>query len=552
MNLINNLKHYKDILWLLYKYGQGDLFHEISSEANLHEVIKEKGDERGKAEDLVKDLEALGPFYIKVGQIISSEVEFLPPEYEKALEKFQDKADPMPYKDVEAIIRHELGKPPSKLFKNFEKEPLAAASLGQVHFAELHNGKKVAVKVQRKEILTTILEQLDALESICNFLEKSTTWGKRFHVIEKFQHLRTTLINEIDYIQEANNLKLLHENLKEFENLIVPMPVDEYTTSRVLTMDYVKGKKITDLTPIEKIDINSEELTQELFRAFLKQILIDGFFQMDPHPGNVYLTSHEGKPHLVLLDLGMVATIPFQLQGQFIQCLFAMSQGQELEVTKTMIAMGKKLPEFDDYLFRSKIADFLGRYRELTISQLPIGKLVLKMAHVAAEAGLWLPIQFSTIGKALLSLNPILKTLDPNFSPNETLRNEATMLLSKRLNKLFSNQSFYQFCLESLDFVQQLPSNLREIFNLATQSNYSLKIKLAESQTITKNFEKIANRITMGLLLASLIIGAALLMRVETPFTILGYPGFGMIMFLLAALGAFFLILTILFYDRKK
>ncbi|HEV8052936.1 MAG TPA: AarF/UbiB family protein [Parachlamydiaceae bacterium] len=551
MTLIKNLKHYKDILWLLYKYGQGNISKELSSDVNLPQVLKERGQVRGKAEDLVKDLEDLGPFYIKMGQIISAEAEFLPPEYEEALKKLEDKAEPMPYEDVEEVILKELNNLPEKIFKYFEKTPLSAASLGQVHFATLTDGKEVAVKIQRKDISNNILEQLDALETICTFLQDKTESGKRYHVIDKFQHLRTIFLNELDYLKEGNNLKILHENLKEYENLIVPLPVDEFSTSKVLTMDFIDGKKLTELTDNEKAKIDGEILSQDLFQAFLKQILVDGFFQMDPHPGNVKLTYLSNKPCLALFDLGMVSNIPFQMQGQIIQCLFAMSQGQELEVTNILISMGKKLPEFDHYLFKTKISDVLGN-RELTISQLPMGKVVLKLAHIAAEAGLWLPIQFSNIGKTLLSLNPVLTALNPSFEPNTALKEQASDLLSKRLTRQVSAQSFYQIVLGSLDFFQQLPGNLKEIFNMLAQNDCKLKIQLLETETISKNFEKIANRITVGLILASLVISAALLMRVETSFKILGYPGFAMIMFLLAASGSFFLLVTILLADRKK
>lgn len=549
MNLIKNLKHYNNIVWLLYKYGQGNFVKEFTSETNLSKILKEKGKEKGKAEDLVKDLENLGPFYIKMGQILSSEIHFLPAEYDTALQKLQDKAAPMPYTEVEEIIFHELGSTPDLLFKKFAKEPVAAASLGQVHFATMHNGKKVAVKVQRKDIQVSIVEQLDALEQICLFLEKKTTVGKRFHIIEKFEHLRIILLNELDYLKEANNLNILHENLEEFENLIIPLPIDDYTTSRILTMDFIQGEKLTELTSVEKNTIDGEKLAQELFQSFLKQILIDGFFQMDPHLGNIYVTFQQEKPLLVLFDLGMVASIPFQLQGQFIQCLFAMSEGQEIKMTKQLIAMGKKLPEFDQYLLQTRISDLLGTYRQLTISQMPIGRLVLRLAEVAAEAGLWLPIQFSTIGKTLLSLHPVLKILHPDFEPNLAFKKATKELIRKRLYRQFSAQSFYQMSLEILDCLQQLPSNLSEIFNLR---NYRLKIQLSESDAIARNFQKIANRIAMGLILSSLVISAAILTTVRTAFTIFGYPGFAILLFLLAATGSFLLILSILFSDRKK
>lgn len=552
MELLNNLKHYKDMLWLLFKHGKIDMVKNFDTQLDLPQIVSERGEKEGQAADLASDLESLGPFYIKLGQILSAEAELLPPEYDKALEKLQDRADPMPYEDVESIIVEELGNKPEVIFKKFDKEPLSAASLGQVHRAQLPNGKNVAVKIQRKNAQQHILEQLDALKNISTFLEEKTDWGKRYHVTEKYDNLKTILLNELDYLKEANNLKILNENLKDFESLIVPLPVESHTTSRVLTMDFIKGERVTELSPIKKINAGAPQLASELFKAFLKQILVDGFFQMDPHPGNIYLTRVNQESYLAIFDLGMVAHIPFQMQGKIIRCLFAMSEGRETEVASIMISMGKKLPEFNEYLFQSKITEIIGTFRGAALQQFPIGKVVLKLAHIAAEAGLWLPIQFSMIGKTLMSLAAVLKSLDPELNPTNLLREQANELMNKRLSQQFSYQAFYGSMLEGMEFLEHLPSKLNQLLDFVLQNDYRLKIQFHEHEPIARNFEKIANRITMGIILAALVISAALMMQIQTPFRLFGYPGFAMVLLLLAASGAFLLIFSILWNDSKN
>lgn len=551
MATLKNLKHYNDILWLAYKYGQNDLIRDLDGQLDMPKIIKEKGVEKGKADDLVKDLESLGPFYIKLGQVLSSEVDLLPAEYDEALHKLQDNAEPMPYEDVESIIIAELGKTPEQLFKSFHREPLSAASLGQVHEAILPSGKKVAVKVQRKDIQKTILEQLEAFKQICTFLENNSEWGKKYQILQKFGTLETILLKELDYTKEANNLKILARNLQEFEKMVVPLPVDKYTTSRVLTMDYISGKKITELDDDYKTTERTE-LARDLFYAFLKQILVDGFFQMDPHPGNVYLTFVEDKPKLALFDLGMVAQIPLQMQGKLTQCLFGLSESREDDVTQLLLSLGKKTSNFDEFLFRSKISDVLASYRGLTISQVPMGKVVLKLSYIAAEAGLKLPIQFSLIGKALLSLSPVLSALDPHFDPNVALQEKASELINQRLSQQFSYQALYGTILSGAEFLQHLPGRLNEVFDLLTRNDYQLKLRFLESDAFARNFEKIANRIAMGLILSALVISSALLMKVDTPAKIFGYPAFAMGIFITAVIGAFLLIATIIWNDRKR
>lgn len=549
--VLKSFKHYKDIFWLFYKYGSLDLFKNFSPEFDVNQLIQDHGEQKGKAEDLAHDLERLGPFYIKLGQILSAESHLLPYEYEEALEKLQDKAEPMSYEEVKKVIQDELGDIPENLFVKFAHVPLSAASLGQVHLAELPDGQKVAIKVQRRNIQPQILEQLDALKSICEYLEK-TEIGKRYHVIEKFENLKYILLNELDYLKEAQNLKIFSQNMKEFPHLIVPLPVDKYTTTRVLTMNYIKGEKITDLSESVRKNLASVDLAKELYQAFLKQILVDGFFQMDPHPGNIYLTYFNQEPSLALFDLGMVARIPFQMQGKLIQCLIAMSEGREVDVSAILIALGLKLPQFNEYFFRSRIGDLIANYRGLAIDQVPTGKVVLKLSQIAAEAGLWLPIQMNMLGKTLLSLTSILKALDPKLNPNLILKDYATELLNYRLSKQLTTQSVYAGFLEGVEFVGHLPTRLNQLFDYILQNDFQLKLHLRENEPLAKNFEKIANRITIGILLAALLIAAALMMQVETTFRLFGYPGFAMVFLLLAAAGAFLLIGSILVDLGKK
>ncbi|MBA2368610.1 MAG: AarF/ABC1/UbiB kinase family protein [Candidatus Protochlamydia sp.] len=551
MSLIKNLKHYNDLFKLFYKYWPSELLNEFSSEINLPKN-EQSSKVTGKADELARDLEKLGPFYIKLGQILSTQSQFLPPEYEEALQKLQDKTEPMPYEEVEAIIKNELGDSPNVFFKNFEKKSLSAASLGQIHLAELANGKKVAVKIQRSGAQEEILELLEALGKLGQFLENRTEWGKKYHITEKFRHLQTTLLNELDYLKEADNLKTLHKNLKEFKRIVVPLPVDPLTTRRILTMDYVKGERITDLTALEKNDIDTKELADILFKAYIKQIFIDGFFQMDPHPGNIYLTSVNNAPAIAIFDLGMVERMPSQMQNQMIKCLFALSKGKELEVVKNIITLGKPLLNFDDYSFRAKINDIIATYRTASLAQTSIGRIVMQLARVAAESGLWLPNQFSAIGKTFLSIDPVLLAMDPNFKPNDVVQANMEDLFKEQVMRQFSFDYLYDTMLDGLTLLQQFPGRLTELLNLASQNNLKFKFDLIGSDLITRNFEKIANRITTGLILGSLIISAGLLMRVETPFQLFGYPGFAMIMFLLAATGALLLIGSIWWNDKKN
>ncbi|HZE12517.1 MAG TPA: AarF/UbiB family protein, partial [Chthoniobacterales bacterium] len=278
-----HLNRYRQIAWLFIKYGRSDLVKESGLEGTLAAEQRVTPKEAAKADELADDLEKLGPTFVKLGQLLSTRVELLPQAYLDALTRLQDKVEAFPFDEVEKIVCSELGVRMSKAFSDFDVTPMAAASLGQVHKARLRDGRQVAVKVQRPGIREAMFEDLDALDEIAEFLDHHTAAGKRYGFCQMLDEFRKSLVRELDYRQEASNLTAIGENLRSFPHLIVPEPIADYSSSRVLTMQYVHGKKITDLSPLVRMEFDGGALAEELFRAYLQQILVDGFFHADPH-----------------------------------------------------------------------------------------------------------------------------------------------------------------------------------------------------------------------------------------------------------------------------
>ncbi|MDQ2695676.1 MAG: AarF/UbiB family protein, partial [Pseudomonadota bacterium] len=302
-----HLKRYKDIAVLLLKHGRRELLHGTNlDEALLHDHVRMAAHGEGKPEQLAHDLENLGPTFIKLGQMLATRADLLPQVYLDALARLQDNVEPFPYAEVEKIVVRELGVRISKAYKSFNPKPIAAASLGQVHLAQLRTGRAVAVKVQRPGIRQIILDDFEVLDEIILSIDRHTRVGQQYAFRDMLDNFHKTLLRELDYRQEAANMILLGRNLARYPRIVVPQPVADYTTSRVLTMDYISGSKITALTPLARIEHNTDELAETLYKAYLDQVLVDGFFHADPHPGNVFIT-REGQ--LALIDLGMVAHI---------------------------------------------------------------------------------------------------------------------------------------------------------------------------------------------------------------------------------------------------
>jgi ubiquinone biosynthesis protein len=543
-----HLNRYRQIAWLFMKYGRSDLVKTTGLSEALEAEQRVAPAEAAKAHELAGDLEKLGPTFVKLGQLLSTRVELLPAAYLEALARLQDKVEPFSFAEVEKIVSTELGVRMSKAFSEFDDQPIAAASLGQVHRATLRDGRPVAVKVQRPTIREQMVEDLDALEDIADFLDHHTEIGKRYEFCQMLEQFRKSLLQELDYRQEAGNLTTIRADLRKFEHIIIPAPIDHYCTSRVLTMEFVPGKKITDLSPLARMDFDGATLAEELFRAYLEQILVGGFFHADPHPGNVFITADY---RIALLDLGMVGRIMPRLQEDLLQLLMAISEGHGEEAANIAIKIGEKKDDFDSKAFTRRISEIVAQKKSATVEQMQVGRLVLEVTQSSAESGIRVPPELTMLGKTLLNLDQVARALEPDFDPNASIRRNAAEIMQQRLVKSLSPGNLFSGVLELKDLIQRLPARLNKIIDAISNNEMKINVDAIDEQTLVEGFQKVANRITVGLILAALIIGAAMLMRVETSFRIWGYPGLAIILFLLAAGGGIALLINILFYDKS-
>ena len=544
-----HLNRYRQIAWLFVKYGRSDLVKDAGLEETLDAEQRATPKEAAKASELADDLEKLGPTFVKLGQLLSTRVELLPRAYLEALARLQDKVEPFPFDEVEKIVTSELGVRMSKAFSDFEVAPMAAASLGQVHRARLRDGRQVAVKVQRPGIRDAMLEDLDALDEIAEFLDNHTAAGKRYEFCQMLDQFRKSLLRELDYRLEASNLTTIGKNLTEFEHIVVPEPVADYVTSRVLTMQYVHGKKITDLNPLARMEFDGDALAEELFRAYLQQILVDGFFHADPHPGNVFLTDDY---RIALIDLGMVGKIMPGLQEQLLQLLLSIAEGRGDDAADIAIKIGDRKEDFAEKEFKRAIAEIVAKQQGATVEQMQVGRLVLEVTQVAGENGVRVPAELTMLGKTLLNLDQVGRTIAPEFDPNASIRRNAAQIMQQRLLKSLSPGNLFSGVLELKDLVQRLPARLNKIIDAIANNEMKISVDAIDEKTLVLGFQKVANRITVGLIIAALIVGAAMMMRVETTFRIWGYPGLAILLFLAAAGAGVFLLINILFYDKGQ
>ena len=546
-----HLKRYAEIARLLVKYGRGPLISDLSRDLPSQREARDASDAQpgsGKPEELAADLERLGPTFIKLGQLLSSRADLIPPAYMEALARLQDHVEPFPAMQAEEIIAEELGVRMGKAFDEFEPVPIAAASLGQVHRAVLRGGRPVAVKVQRPDIRDRILEDLEALRELAAFLDRHSSMGERYELEKTVDTFGKSLMAELDYRREAQSLVTLGKNLEAFDRIVVPRPIDDYTTERVLTMEYVDGRKITDLDPMTRLDLDGGVLADQLFKAYLHQVVIDGFFHADPHPGNVLLTEDR---RIAMLDLGMTGRVPTNMRDTLLRLLIAAGEGRGEEVANRALEMGERREGFDENEFRRRVSAVVGDFAQTRLADLQIGLVLISVSRVAGETGIRIPPELSMLGKTLWNLDGIGKALDPSFDPTASIRREAPNLLRRRMKQRMSPGHLAEALMDARELAQELPGRLNRFLDLLSKNELKVEVDAIDESALIEGLQKIANRIAMGTVLAALIIGAAIVMQIPTRLTIFGYPAMAVVLFAGAAIGGIALVISIATTDRR-
>ncbi len=546
-----HFKRYREIGRLLWKYGRGGVVKRRDD--NLADDPVDPATLAGRGpEELARDLESMGPTYVKFGQVLAGRPDLLPDNYRTALARLQDSVKPFSETEAMAMVESELGVRISKAFSRFDPHPLAAASLGQVHYAELRDGRRVVVKVQRPGVRAQIARDFEALGQLATALDNHTKLGERNRFASVVEEFRLTLTQELNYELEARNLQTVGRNLAEFPHLVVPQPVADYCTASVLTMDYIEGVKITKLSPLARQELDTRVIIDELFKGYLKQVLADGLFHADPHPGNVLVTP-EGN--LALIDLGMVGHAAPAMQESLLKILLAVSEGRGEDVADLVIRISEKGDAFNAPEFRRQVTRLVATKRDQGLEDMNVGQSLFDVSSKARDNYLFVPAELTLLGKTLLQLDEVGRILDPAFAPNAAIRQHVTEFTSRRMRQDMSRANLFTTMLEAKDFARALPERVNRILDAITNSELEVKVKAVDATVMLDGMQKIANRITTGLVLAALIIGASLLMRVQTHFQLFGYPGLAILCFIAAAAGAFWLVINIFVQDyrsRKK
>ena len=539
-----NLARLQKVAAVFLRHGFDDVLEtfDVFSWIGLKRRRRRKPAERmqSRAEKLRLALEELGTTYIKLGQLLSTRPDLLPEPFVDELARLQDRVEPEPFGEIRILLEQELGQPLDEVFDRFDREPVASASIAQVYRARLKPGVsslsgEVAVKVVKPGVPEMVEVDMEILHEVAERLSRSAI-ARRYDFKGLSSQLETTLVGELDLRQEAANGKRLRDSLAEYDHIRIPEFAEELTRRLVLVLEYVDGAKLSAAGE------RRPELADELWRAYLKQILVDGAFQCDPHPGN-FLIDRDGR--LVVLDYGMIAYVSRENQLRLMALLIALVERDGDRTARVCFEMGIPGRDFQEARFRAAVGLLVARYSGVLLKDLPFGVIVRDLLVLCVRHDMQIPPELVLLGKTLLNLEPMCRQLDPEMDPVGTMKDMSVRLLEEQLKRDVSMERLMSLALEMRTFLHEVPQSLRRLITQLANHELRIGIEIEKADQTQVAIRDVANRITLGLITAALIMGSAFLVRVGAGagLKIFDVPVFAFLGFLLAAgLGLFVII----------
>lgn len=545
-----HLNRYRQILAILFKYGFGDLLEMLKIDQYIEvglQMISRKRAQRverlNRPQRLRMAFEELGPTYIKLGQILSTRPDLIPMDYIEELSKLQDKVPAFPFQDVCKVVKSEFGVSPEELFEQLDEEPLASASIGQVHQAILKDGEAVAVKFQRPGIRSIIEVDLEIMLHLATLAERhieELSLHRPVKIVEEFAH---TLEKEIDYKNEATNMERVARHFLDDPNVYIPKVFRETTTSRVLTAEFIEGIKISDTEKLESAGLDRKLVTARGADLVLKQVFEHGFFHADPHPGNIFVLPGDV---ICLLDFGMAGVVDRQTRDDFVDLVDSIVQQNEIRAAQVLLKLTYREEEPDRRLLEREVADFMGRHLYKPLKDIELGPLLLQLLELASNFRLRIPPDIFLMIKAVSTVEGVGRLLNPDFDMIAHATPFITRVKLDRYKPERIADDALDLASKLLQFLRQFPKDLLDLGHLIRQRRLSLQIEHRGLETMLATHDRISNRISFSIIIAALIVGSALIVISETPPLVYGISLIGILLFSAAAIMGIWLLVAIL------
>lgn len=543
-----HIKRYREIAGVLSKHGLGWLIvktvlAEFVGKSSV--VPNEKAPIR-----LRQALEELGPTFVKLGQLLSTRPDIIPHEYIAELVKLQDTAREIPLEDVLGVVRREFETEAYDLYSEFDPEPLAAASIAQVHTAKLHDGTPVIAKIQRPNIRDMIEVDIEILYNNSKLLEERWDKAKTYGVTDIVDEFAMIIREELDYTREARNTDRLRESLAETKFVKLPHVHWSLTTSRVLTLELMTGLKINDVIANPLPGVSNKELATRFASIFLEQIFVHHVFHADPHPGNI-MVSPTGD--IELLDCGQVSMLDAENQAGAIRMLLAFDEQNSRAFADEIMNLGIMQEEVDVQKFTRDISRLLRSFYDMPARVVNMGALFVKVLEVSSAHRIRLPVVFAVLGKVLSNVDGICRQLDPDFNLTELAKSYVKKAMKGQLRSEGTMTEFYRVLLGLKNLVFTLPEQTEKLIRKTVEGSLRLEFKHLGLEEVTRGLDESSNRLSLAFIVGSLIIGSSVVMNAgKGPTSYLGLPVIGLVGYLLASIFGLWLMIQIVMSGRKK
>lgn len=540
------LKRYGQIIEVLQKYGFGYIVDRIGltsfRDLTFSFIKRQKVEhiDTPKPVRMRMMLEELGPTYVKLGQMLSMRHDIIPPAYSKEFAKLQDDVPQFDFEDVEVIIREELGHPIEESFDQFEKKPLACASIGQVHRAKIKNGDNVVVKVQRPGIKEVIESDLDIMYSMAKLIEEHMPEARLYRPTEIVDELSRSILEEIDYTREGWNTERFAYNFKDNEQVYIPKVYWSYTSKRVLTLEFIKGTKASHVDVLEKRGFDKSKIALVVGEAFTQQVFDDGFFHADLHPGNV-LIMEDGR--VVFLDFGMTGHLSSEMRDTFLDGLMALVKGDSQLLVEISRDMGCINYHADTRSLKADIDYFRSKYYGRSPKNIEASVVIEELIGILREHQVTVPHNIALLVRGIMAVEGFALIVDPNFNLTELLENCAKKEISARYNPQKLADTTYTSVLNWSRLFQKVPTKISHILDNAENGCFNIKFESEEGSRLISEINIASNRLSFSLIVSAIIVASSLIVQINTYPMV---PLLGTIGFLIASVFGMWLVLNML------
>ncbi|MEA1962296.1 MAG: AarF/ABC1/UbiB kinase family protein [Bacillota bacterium] len=507
---VGYLPRYREVANILIKHGFGFIFENTNHRYIPWRKRKTDDDKMSvftRPQRLRMALEELGPAYIKLGQLMSIRPDILGPDYIKELEKLQNNVPAIPFEQVQDVCE----KNSICLAEDFawvNPVPIAAASIAQVHEGQLKNGRKVVIKVQRPGVDRLVESDLAILAGLAALLEKRTSWGRFYRVSEIVEELSEAIFKELDFNLEGRNADIFLDNFKRNKDLLVPQIYWEYCTKKVLTMEYLEGIKISDFAALRKANMDLAGIADKLVKVLFEQIYVHGFFHADPHPGNIAI-NRSGQ--LIFYDFGQVGLMDDALTEKCMNLMISMMRYDVNGVTRALLSIGIADLPVNKEALRRDVSGLEQKYYGLQMSQIKLGEALAELLELSSRYQVRIPSELSLLVKMLMTVESIVAQLDPQLSIVDIAEPYGRRIMMKRYSPSNIKHEITDIAFDYYRLFRTVPREIDEMLNLLSSGELKIKMEHENMVRMTAKFDVMSNRLALAIIVASIIIGTALM-----------------------------------------